>query len=114
MKLTKNKGVIHLKYMTPSAFRKEDQFMRKHIIYAKLSDEGAREPITFFYRGDGKIEYLFSCRYQKSIYDYFMNGKSPDQLYRCKDWRKNARLSHLINGTLKKHLDFIREERYAG
>lgn len=88
--------------------------MRKHIIYAKLSDEGAREPITFFYRGDGKIEYLFSCRYQKSIYDYFMNGKSPDQLYRCKDWRKNARLSHLINGTLKKHLDFIREERYAG
>lgn len=68
--------------------------VRKNVIFVRLWEQGWY--MDFMYKGDTAIDYLFSMKFNKDVFDYFRDGKSIEQLHRCKDWKKNSCLTRLV------------------
>jgi len=68
--------------------------MRKDVIF--VEPWKSRNYMDFKYKGADGILYLFTVKFNQTVYIYFESGKSIAQLRRDKNWKKCYVLERLV------------------
>ena len=53
--------------------------------------------IKFYLISEGQRLWLFTQKYSMSVYKYFRNGRSINEIMKCKAWEKGPRLDKTIS-----------------
>ena len=78
----------------------------------KITVSPKNDQLNFFFHYGSKKIFLFSQRFSKAVFHFFLHGKTESEILSYKRWNQNPRLDKTIE-KIPMYLRYIRKEVIA-